>query len=151
MTLTSGSQAALLALTYSGAATTAVKITASALNATSNSITLTPPIPSIVYSGPTLAGNPEIDLYAPYGQGTGSSFSFSATQAGYTGSFGNNVTITGASNCSTFATISPTAGTSFTVTAINAPAAGSCTITLNAFSTTLSVKITYTSFGVTLQ
>lgn len=149
VTLTSGSQ--IVALSYNGAATNPVTISASASGATPNSAVFTPAAQPISYSGPTVSGSPEIDLYAPQGEGTGSTFSFTATQAGYTGSFGNTLSLNVPSACNSFATVTQS-GTSFTVNAIASPVAGSCTITLGGFgTTTLNVTITYTTFGVILQ
>jgi len=147
VTLTSGSQT--IALSYSGAATSAATITASATGATSNAATFTPLIQPVVYSGPTLSGSPEIDLYAP--TGTGSTFTFTATQAGYTGSFGNSISVSGASGCSSFATIAPGSNSSFTVTTASSPAAGKCTIALNGFSSSIPVVITYSTTGIGFQ
>jgi hypothetical protein len=159
VTLTSGTQ--ILAMNYSGAVVNPVKITASAPGATSNSVTFAPPIPPIVYSGPTNSstGQPEIDLYAPSGTATpspGSTFTFSATEAGYTGaSFNNSILASVPSGCNAFATVTQTSPTSFTVTAIAAPSAGSCTVTLSGFggppAVTQTVTLTYSTLGVTLQ
>ena len=150
--LTSGS-AQILTWSYSGAATDPVTITASATGATTKTIVFTPVAQPIVYTPPASLPSTCLDLclYAPLGGGAGSTYTFTATQAGYTGAFGNNITITGASGCSNFATISPLSGTSFTVTATAAPIPGTCMITLNGFATTLTETITYSSAGVTLQ
>jgi hypothetical protein len=152
VTLTAGSQVSSLAMNYTGAAINPVTITASATGATSNSISFAPPIPSILFNGPN-GSTPEIDLYAPLGQGTGSTYSFTATQAGYTSSpFNNPILVSTPAGCSSFATVSGS-GTSFTVTATASPVAGSCTITLTGFSssTPLTVTLTYSTLGVTLQ
>jgi len=134
-------------MSYNGNAITSATITASATGATSNSVTFTPASAAIVYTGNLNgSGNPEIDLYAPLGGGTGSTGTFTATQAGY-----SNITYTGGSACSTFATIAQS-GSTFTVTAIASPVAGTCTITLDGFNgSTQNVIITYTSFGPIIE
>lgn len=153
VTLTSGTSQ-ILAMNYSGAAVNTVTITATATGAITGTTTFTPPIPSLVYSGPTNSstGAPEIDLYAP--TGTGSTYSFTVTQAGYTGSpYNNSILGSAASGCSAFATVTQPTSTTFTVTATASPAAGSCMLTLSGFngSTPITVTLTYSSFGVTLQ
>jgi hypothetical protein len=152
-TLTAGSQTSTLAMNYSGAAVTPVTITATATGATSNSISFAPPIPSILFSGPNGSSTPQINLYAP--TGTGSTFQFTASQAGYTGSYGNTILASIPNACNSFATVTSSngaSGTTFTVTAIASPANGSCMVTLSGFSTTtLTVTLTYSTFGVTLQ
>jgi hypothetical protein len=140
-------------MNYSGAAVTPVTITATATGATSNSISFAPPIPSILFSGPNGSSTPQINLYAP--TGTGSTFQFTASQAGYTGSYGNTILASIPNACNSFATVTSSngaSGTTFTVTAIASPANGSCMVTLSGFSTTtLTVTLTYSTFGVTLQ
>ncbi|HTX59793.1 MAG TPA: hypothetical protein VMH02_08935 [Verrucomicrobiae bacterium] len=109
-------------------------------------MTFTPTSASIVYSGNVNgSGNPEIDLYAPLGGGTGSQFTFTATQAGYSG-----ITET-TSGCSNIAAVTQS-GSTFTVTAVASPVAGTCSLTLHGFNgSTQAVIITYTSFGPVLE
>jgi hypothetical protein len=147
VTLTSGSD--LLEMFYSGLAINPVTITVSASGATTLTGTFTPTSAGLVYSGPTNSSlNPEIDLYAP--SGTGSSATFTAGQAGWTGSFGNSLVVTGAASCSSFATIATPApaATNFTVTAVASPTVGSCTLGIAGFNSSINVTITYTTFGV---
>ncbi|GEM_PF-4887163 len=145
--LTKGSD--LLELFYSGLAINSATITVSAAGATSTTGTFTPTSAGVVYSGPTNASRqPEVDLYAP--SGTGSTFTFTAGQAGWTGSYGNSLVVTGASTCSSFASIATPApaATNFTVTAVSSPTAGSCTLGVAGFNSSVNVTITYTTFGV---
>lgn len=158
VTLTSGTQ--VLEMAYTGAAIGSATLTASASGATNGTATFTPTAAPIqyTYTGPTLpagdscpTSSPTICLYAPSGGGTGSSFTFTATQAGYTGTFGNNLSLSGASACSSFATVTQS-GTTFTVSAIASPTPGTCNITLGGYgTTTLNVTIDYESFGITVQ
>lgn len=148
--LTSGSQASQLAMSYSGAAVAAATISVSAPGATGNSVQFVPASAPIAYDGPATAQ--EIDLYEPLGGGMGSTFQFTATQAGYTGAYGNEITASVPTACNSFATVTPSAGTTFTVTATASPTPGACTIVLSGFGTsTTSVLLTYTEFGVTLK
>lgn len=154
VTLTSGTQQ--LALNYTGIAVNPVTLTASATSATTQTASFSPSLSSIVYSGPVnSSSNPEIDLYAT--SGTGSTFTFTASQAGWTGTtYGNLLigTIPASGTCSNFATItqpSSDSSSTYTVTAIGSPSVGSCTIGLGGFSSNITVTITYSTFGVTLH
>jgi hypothetical protein len=154
VTLTSGTQQ--LFMNYSGLAVNPVTISASASGATTQNATFSPSISAIVYSGPlNSSNNPEIDLYAP--SGTGSQATFTASQAGWTGSTYNNTliaTIPSSGTCSNFATItqpSSTSSSAYTVTAIGSPTVGSCTIGLGGFNSSVTVTITYSTFGVILH
>jgi hypothetical protein len=142
--LSSGAQ--VLSLGYSGLAIIPVTLKAAATGMTTQSVTFAPAIQSVVYAGPT--SSPEIDLYAT--SGTGSTYNFTAGQPGWTGSFGQSLTVTGASNCSTFASIATPApaATNFTVTAVASPVPGTCTLGIGGFSSSINVTITYTTFGV---
>jgi hypothetical protein len=74
--------------------------------------------------------------------GAANAQSVSATQANYTGTFTATTT-----TCGGIATISPAAGTTFSVTPV---AAGSCTFTIaggGGLSATLTIGVTTTSFG----
>jgi hypothetical protein len=147
-------------IVYSGAAVNPVTISASPIpvstGAPSYTAIFSPTTASILYSGPTNAstGLPEIDLYAT--NGTGSQFQFTASQRGYTGSFGFSILGSAQPACSSFATIGNSngaSGTTFTITAISNPAPGTCTLTLSGFSGsgTVTVTLTYSTLGVTLQ
>ncbi|HEX8806415.1 MAG TPA: hypothetical protein VF741_05680 [Candidatus Aquilonibacter sp.] len=152
VTLTSGTQ--VLAMTYNGAATNPVTITASASGATTGTAIFAPVAQPIVYTPPSNlpATCSDICLYAPQGGGPGSTYTFTATQAGYTGSFGKSLSLNVPSACNAFANVQQTGTTTFAVSSTATPSPGSCTIVIGGFgSTTLSVTITYTTFGVTLQ
>jgi hypothetical protein len=125
----------------------------------------TPVAAAIVYSGSLTAGAPEIDLIAT--SGAGSTGSFTATQAGWTGAtFGKAFTYSFAAvttgspapynNCPGQSgagyTVTPgsgTKGTAFTVTAASAAVAGECTLTLKGGAgKTLAVLLTFTTTSV---
>jgi hypothetical protein len=149
----SGTQ--LIGLVYSGAAVNPVTITASASTVTTSATaTFAPAIQQIAYTPPANLPSTcsSICLYAPQGGGTGSTYTFTATQAGYTGSpYNQTLSLSGASTCSSFATVTQS-GTIFTVNAIASPSPGSCSIVIGGFgSTTLTVTITYSTTGITLQ
>jgi hypothetical protein len=141
ITVTSGTE--LVAMQYSGAAISGstVTISASATGATNNSIAFTPASAAIV-------GAPsQINLYPG-----NTSVQFTATQAGYTGSYGNTITATPSAACANFAQVSPSSGTTFTVSTIASPSAGTCTLTLGgANGSTQVITLTYTTLGVILQ
>lgn len=150
VTMTSGVQ--LVTLTYSGLAINPTTVSASAPNATTASVTFAPSLAPVVYSGPTVSGNPEIDLYAA--SGTGSTFNFTASQAGWTGSsYGNSLVATVPPACGAFATLATPApsASNFTVSAVAAPSPGTCTMTIAGFSNSVSITVTYTTSGLNLQ
>jgi hypothetical protein len=131
-----------------------VTITASATTVTTSATaTFSPVIQGIAYTPPANVPSTctDICLYAPAGGGAGSTYTFTAVQAGYTGSYGNTLSLSGVSTCSSFATVIQS-GTTFTVNSIASPTPGRCNIVIGGFgSTTLTVTLSYTTFGVTLQ
>ncbi len=137
-------------LSYTGLAIVPATITASASGATSGNATFTPTLQPISYSGPLVLGSPEIDLYAA--SGTGSTGSFSVSETGWTNApYNRGVTATMGASCSSIASVSPSSGTSFTVSVVGSPTAGVCTLTLSdGAGQAKSVTVTYTtsSFGV---
>ncbi|MGB6986186.1 MAG: hypothetical protein WBD74_09470 [Candidatus Aquilonibacter sp.] len=150
-----GAGSQLIGIVYTGAAVNPATITASASTVTTNATaSFAPAIQPIAYAPPSNLPSTcsSICLYAPQGQGAGSTYSFTATQAGYTESpYNKSLSLSGQSGCSSFATVTQT-GTTFNVNAIASPSPGSCTIVIGGFgTTTLSVTITYSTFGVTLQ
>lgn len=155
VTVGSSSQVPFIAIVYTGAAVNPVTITASATTVANNAIaTFAPTIQDIAYTAPSNVPSTctDICLYAPAGGGAGSTYTFTATQAGYTGSpYNQTLLLTGASTCSSFATVTQS-GTTFTVNAIASPTPGTCNVVIDGFgSTSLTVTISYTTFGVTLH
>ncbi len=139
-------------LNYTGLAILPATITASASGATNGTASFAPALAPIAYAGPLVAGLPEIDLYAL--TGTGSSATFTASEAGWTNApYNKAITATPAAGCSTIATTSPASGTSFTTTVAAAPSAGTCTLTLSDFTggSTKAVTLTYTTSGIGVQ
>jgi hypothetical protein len=125
------------------------------------SVTFSPSVAPVVYSG-SLNGSslPEIDLYEPLGGGTGSTGSFTDSQAGWTGSpyfktIGESDNCnSGANAIATYAQTTGTNGTAWTATAVAGPASGSCTATLTGGAgATLAVTTTYTtgSLGISAR
>jgi hypothetical protein len=151
VTLTSGTQQ--LFLNYSGIAVNPVQLEATASGATTLDQNFSPSLSSVAYSGPEVSSNPEIDLYAT--SGTGSSFTFTASQLGWTGTtYGQTLIATVPSACNSFATVtqpSSTASSTYTVTVIGSPTVGSCTMSLGGFQSSINIKITYSTFGVILH
>jgi hypothetical protein len=106
----------------------------------------------IVYNGPLNGTTPEIDLYAP--TGVGSSGTLGLTQTGFTNApFAMAYSAVPNAACASIATVSPSAGTTFTVTALAAPVAGSCSISfVNQVSgQSQAVVVTYTSAQTGIQ
>jgi hypothetical protein len=151
-----------ISLKYTGLAIAPVTFSASAKGVKKKPhATFAPAVSGITYAGPTLGGAPELDLYAT--TGTGSSGSFTATQAGWSAmpygkpykyAFGP---ITGkTNNCpgtnAAAYTVSPASGaggSAFAVTAKAGATAGECLMTIaGGAGKTLSVRLTYTSSGV---
>lgn len=146
----------VLKLGYNGLAMAPVTLTASATGA-SNAVTnpaFTPGLPAIVYSGTTVSGTPEIDLYNP-NSGTGFSSQFSDTQPGWNNgtTFLNDFTyqLGGTNNnCSSYS-VSPASGTSnqYTVQVGVSPTAGTCTMTVTGGAgVEATVLLTYTTTGL---
>jgi len=140
------------ALAYTGLAIAPATITASATGVTAT-LGFAPQLSPIVYSGPeNSSSQPEIDLYAA--TGTGSSATFTATEVGWTNSpYNKAITATEAAGCVHIATTAATNATTFlTSVSTNAPAAGTCTLTLTDFtggnSTSVTLTNTTSSFGV---
>jgi len=148
--VTSTASTDVLKLNYGGLAIATATLSASATGATTGSASFAPTRAAIVYSGPLDGATPEIDLYAP--SGTGSSGSFTASEAGWTGAtYGKSLSAT-TSGCGSIGTVSPASGTSFTFTIVASPAVGTCTITLSdGLGETTPVKGTYTTNGFGLQ
>ena len=147
--LLSSSDSASIA--YSGLAIVPATFTATAGGTTIGTGTFTPALQAIAYAGPTVSGSPEIDLYAT--SGAGSSATFSASEAGWSNSpYSHAFTATLGSGCSAFAGVSPSSGTSFTISAIASPAAGTCNLTLSdGVGQSKSVELTYTTSGIGVQ
>jgi hypothetical protein len=119
--------------------------------AASGSVTFSPSVAPIVYVGPLVGIVPEIDLYAPLGAGTGSTGSYTDSQAGWTNAPYSQAIAEG-DNCSSIATFAQNAvtnGTAWTATAVASPTAGTCADTLTGGGgATLAVITTYTSSGI---
>jgi len=157
--LTSSTDAGSVTISYGGIDLSPVALTGStsagALTAV-GSVTFAPSVASISYTGPLNGSNqPEIDLYAPLGSGTGSTGSFTDSQSGWTNApynqtIGESDTCDGAGNAiATYAQTTGTNGTAWTGTAIASPVAGTCTATLTGGGgATLAVKTTYTSGSI---
>jgi hypothetical protein len=150
--VTSTSSSDTFTLNYGGLAMTPVSISASASGATTASAAFTPTLQPMVYT-PGTGANPtgqEIDLYAL--TGTGSSGSFSVSEAGYSNAPYNMSFSSSLTGCGSIATASPPSGTSFTATVVASPSAGTCTLSINdgGLHAPLNVTLTYTtsSFGV---
>ncbi len=139
-----------VSIAYTGLAITPATITASATGAT-GSTTFAPTLQPIVYSGPLVTGNPEIDLFAT--SGTGSSGSFSAAEVGWTNApYNKPLTVSLPGGCASIASVSPASGTNFTASAVASPAAGSCTVTLgDGVGQSKAVTLTYTTSSIGVQ
>ena len=137
-------------------------MTASAKKAKSGKAIFKPVASAIVYTGPKVSAAPEVDLYSTTPATAGYSATFTATQAGWTGSFKKAFTysfaaVTGkTNNCPGGSgpayTVSPGSGalgTSYTVTATaNAPA-GECLMTMTGgAASTVKVLLTFTTSGI---
>ncbi len=120
--LLSSSDTATLA--YTGLAMAPATLGAAASGATSGSGSFAPSLQPIVSSLSAL------DLYTT--SGGGSTESFTASEVGWTNApYNKNLGLGAAAGCSTIGTASPASGTSFTATAVGAPVAGSCNLTLS--------------------
>jgi hypothetical protein len=155
-TLTSSSDK--VTLKYTGLAIKPAKFNASSPGAKSGKATFTPALANIVYSGPKVSSAPEIDLTSSTPSTTGYSGAFTATQAGWTGSFKKPFTYTTSAvsgftnNCATGYVITPGSGalgTSYTVKGKAGAVAGECAMTLSGGAgKTLRVLLTFTTTSV---
>jgi len=149
-----------ITLKYTGLAIAPVTFTASSKGVKKPAkAAFAPKLAAIVYTGSLVSNAPEIDL--PNATG-GTTATFTATQAGWTGSPFNKAftqafaAVSGfTNNCATAYTITPAsgaAGTSFTVSIVaNAPA-GECLLTLGGGAgQTKSVLLTYATTGVVIN
>ena len=143
-----------LAIAYGGLAIASATLAATATGATTADASFTPALANIVYSGPTVNANPEIDLYNPSSAQAGYSAQFDVTQAGWKdATFSNAFTYAlGGSNnnCTSFA-VSPASGTSntYTVAVAATPAVGTCTLAVTGGAGVQAlVTLTYTTTGI---
>jgi hypothetical protein len=156
--LSSSTDAAAATLDYGGLAENPVTLTATGTGITTSTGTFTPTLKPIVYasgSGPVNAtSQPEIDLFTTDStSASGYRGSESFSEAGFTDDpYFGTLGVTGASSCSSFATINA-AFNIFTASAIAGAVAGSCTLTVtdgltdqtNALPT---ITVTYTTSSV---
>jgi hypothetical protein len=136
----------VIELHYSGLAIAPAAIKASETGVESSvTESFKPSSAGIVVSGDVTSG--EVDLYPGSGPLT-----FTATEAGWTGSFGHSIDISVPSSCGTIGTVSPASGTSFTATAVSNPDAGTCQLALTGGGgASLSLPLTYTTTGVIIS
>lgn len=140
-------------INYGGLAIAPATLTASAAGATNGTATFTPALQPIVWTctqagGCSTTAN-QIDLYAT--SGTGSSFTSTASEVGWTNApYNKTITATAAAGCSSIAATTPGSGTSLTTTVAASPAAGTCVLTLSDFTggQTQPITLTYTTSGI---
>jgi hypothetical protein len=145
-------------LKYTGLAIKPATFDAKSAGAKAGKATFSPVLANIVYAGPKVSSAAEIDLTSSTPATTGYSGAFTATQAGWTGSFKKaftytTATITGfANNCATAYVITPASGavgTAYTVKGKTGAAAGECAMTLTGgVGKTLRVVLTFTTTSV---
>ena len=138
VTLTSSSDSGAVAIRYGGLDVAPVALTASTTSGTlaaAGSVTFSPSVPAIAYTGPVNGTIPTIEL-GTFGPTHVTSVSFTDSQVGWSNApYGQ--TIVESDNCdgggnaiATFAQNNVTNGTAWTATAVASPAVGSCTATL---------------------
>jgi hypothetical protein len=145
-------------LKYTGLAIKPAKFKASSKGAKADKATFSPALADIVYSGPKVSSAAEIDLTSSTPSTAGYSAAFTATQAGWTGSFkkpfkyATSAVAGFANNCATAYVITPGSGalgTSYTVKGKSGAAAGECALTLTGGARkTLRVLLTFTTTSV---
>jgi hypothetical protein len=145
-------------LKYTGLAIAPVTFGASSPGVKAAKATFAPALANIAYTGPTVSSAAEIDLTSTTAGTTGYSATFTATQAGWTGSFKKAFTYktatvpTFANNCATSYAITPASGaaaTSYTVTSSATAVAGECMLTLTGGGgKTVNVLLTFTTTSV---
>ena len=145
-------------LKYTGLAIVPATFSATSSGATAGKATFTPTLANIAYTGPKVSSAAEIDLTSTTPATSGYSGSFTATQAGWTGSFHKAFTYTTAAvggftnNCASAYVIAPgsgVVGTAYTVSGKSGAVAGECTLTLTGGAgKTLKVLLTFTTTSV---
>ena len=145
-------------LKYTGLAIKPAKFNASTKGAKAGKATFSPTLVDIVYSGPKVSSAAEIDLTSSTPSTAGYSGAFTATQAGWTGSFkkpfkyATSAVAGFTNNCATAYVITPGSGalgTSYTVKGKSGAAAGECALTLTGGGgKTLRVLLTFTTTSV---
>ncbi len=145
-------------LKYTGLAIKPAKFKASSKGAKAGKATFSPSLVDIVYSGPKVSSAAEIDLTSSTPSTAGYSGAFTATQAGWTGSFkkpfkyATSAVAGFTNNCATAYVITPGSGalgTSYTVKGKSGAAAGECALTLTGGGgKTLRVLLTFTTTSV---
>jgi hypothetical protein len=145
-------------LKYTGLAIKPAKFDASSKGAKAGKATFSPALANIAYTGPKVSSAAEIDLTSSTPSTAGYSAAFTATQAGWTGSFKKpfkyaTSAVTGfTNNCATAYVITPGSGalgTSYSVKGKAGAAAGECALTLTGGGgKTLRVLLTFTTTSV---
>jgi hypothetical protein len=145
-------------LKYTGLAIKPATFNATSAGAKAGKATFSPTIANIAYSGPKVSAAAEIDLTSTTPSTTGYSGAFTATQAGWTGSFKKPFTfalsvVNGfTNNCASAYVITPGSGvlgTAYTVKGKTGAAAGECALTLTGGAgKTLRVLLTFTTTSV---
>jgi hypothetical protein len=152
-----------ITLKYTGLAVAPVSFSAAAKGVKAVKGTFAPKLSAIVYTGPKVGAAAEIDLYSTTPATPGYTGSFTATQAGWTGTFKKNLTYAFAAvsgktnNCPGSGgpayTVTPASGAAaasgYAVTATASAPAGECMMTMTGGGgATLSVLLTFTTSGI---
>jgi hypothetical protein len=145
-------------LKYTGLAIKPATFEAKSKGAKTGKATFSPAVADIAYAGPKVSSAAEIDLTSSTPSTAGYSGKFTATQAGWTGSFKKAFTYTTAAiagftnNCATAYVITPASGaigTAYTVNGKTGAVAGECALTLTGGADkTLRVVLTFTTTSV---
>jgi hypothetical protein len=145
-------------LKYTGLAIKPATFEAKSAGAKTGKATFSPTLANIAYAGPKVSSAAEIDLTSATPNTTGYSGAFTATQAGWTGSFKKAFTYTTAAitgftnNCATAYVITPGSGalgTAYTVKGKTGAVAGECAMTMTGGAgKTLRVVLTFTTTSV---
>ncbi len=145
-------------LKYTGLAISPATFDASSAGAKAGKAKFSPAIADIAYAGPKVSSAAEIDLTSSTPSTAGYSGAFTATQAGWTGSFKKAFTYTTAAiagftnNCATAYVITPGSGalgTAYTVKGKTGAVAGECAMTLaGGAGKMLRVVLTFTTTSV---
>jgi hypothetical protein len=147
-----------ITLKYTGLAIVAATFGAASPGAKAGKATFSPVLANIAYTGPKVAAAAEIDLTSTTPATAGYSGAFTATQAGWTGSFKKAFTYATAAvsgftnNCASAYAITPgsgAVGTAYTVKGKSTAVAGECALTLTGGGgKTLRVLLTFTTTSV---
>jgi hypothetical protein len=154
----------VITLKYTGLAIAPATFSAKSKGVKTAKTKFTPKLADIVYSGPTVNGAPEIDLYSTTPATQGFSGAFTVTQKGWSGKFkkaftyafegisGKTNNCPGPSGAYSVTPPSKRVATDYTVSATSNAGAGECLMTMTGGGDKkLAITLTFTTSGIVIN